>query len=287
MAPLVDRIWEPGYPPAVSAVTRILVADRDRSVHELVRSALAGGPYELSCVVDGQEALKEAGRWGPQLIILEAALPRMDGVSLVRMLRSKPEFALVPAIFLDSPDHLKKRISGFKLGADDFMPKPVKSDEIGPRVSLALQARDEARKTVQNLTPDGPEVEFSLEVAVFRGSLDEVGLPSLLTMIELEKKSGILVLILEPEKEKVRIYVRDGRVVVARYDTREEPRNTELIHRLLARSGGKFDFRPGRADRSDEVNLPTAHLLLDGARLLDEETQRIPKIELPDSDPSP
>ena len=249
---------------------RVLVADRDPTVHSIVKAGLASGRYEIAGVSDGQEALKKADLWKPDVILLEVALPRIDGVSLIRILRSKPDLALVPAIFLDDRDGLESRISGFKLGADDFMPKPLQSEDLDARIAIALNARDQARNTVQPPAPSAEEMEFSGVLAGFRGTLTQIGLPSLLSLMELERKIGVLVLILEPEQEKVRIFIRDGRVLQARYDKRPVPRNAELLYHLFSRTEGKFDFRPRAVMEDDEIRTPTARLLLEGARLLDE-----------------
>ena len=80
----------------------------------------------------------------------------------------------------------------------------------------------------------------------------------------------MLVLVLDPAKEKARLYFWEGRVVRAAYDKKDKPKNAELIYELLARTEGKFEFRNMVVDSKDEVHSPTAHLLLEGARLIDE-----------------
>jgi hypothetical protein len=86
----------------------------------------------------------------------------------------------------------------------------------------------------------------------------------------MERKTGMLVLILEPGKEKGRIYFSEGRVIRAAYDKKDRPKNAEMIYELLGHTEGKFEFRNVMVDTRDEVHSPTAHLLLEGARLIDE-----------------
>ena len=254
--------------------SRVLVADRDPTIHELVRSGLPDNVYSLTCVSDGQEALKAASEWSPDILMLEIGLPRIDGIGLVRTLRSKPGLSLVPAIFFDERKTLEPRISGFKLGADEFLPHPLNPEDLAPRISMALAASAAARKIVHAHEPGLAELEFSHVLAGFRGSLEQVGLPSLLSLMELERKTGMLVLILQDQKKKARIYLRDGKVLWAQYDKQEEPRDAELIYQLLAQTAGKFDFRPRAVTDTDRINLPTARILLEGARLMDEERRR-------------
>ena len=112
--------------------------------------------------------------------------------------------------------------------------------------------------------------DFSVMMTGFRGSLEQIGLPSLMTLMEIERKTGQLVVILEDLSDKARVYFLDGRVIRAKLDRKDSPRNAGLIYELFARSKGKFDFRPCGVDAKDEISLPTAMLLLEGARLLDE-----------------
>jgi len=90
----------------------------------------------------------------------------------------------------------------------------------------------------------------------------------------MERKTGILVLTLEPKQEKVRLYLSEGRVLRARVDKKEEPRNAELVYRLLARTRGKFDFRPAGVLQEDEIQSSTTRLILEGARRIDESQRR-------------
>jgi len=78
------------------------------------------------------------------------------------------------------------------------------------------------------------------------------------------------VLVLEPGKEKARLYFHDGRVMRALYDKKDRPKNADLVYELLGGTEGKFEFRNMIVDSKDEVHSPTAHLLLEGARLIDE-----------------
>jgi hypothetical protein len=107
-------------------------------------------------------------------------------------------------------------------------------------------------------------------MTAFRGTLDQIGLPSILSLVEMEQKTGMLVLVLDPGKEKARLYFSEGRAVRALYDKKDRPKNAELIYELLGRTEGKFEFRNMVVDGTDEIRNPTALLLLEGARLIDE-----------------
>lgn len=253
------------------AIVRILVADPDPSTAQVVTDALAARDCEVASASDGEVALRMAEQSTPDLVIVEPNLPRMDGLTLLRTLRSRPEFALVPALFLADRRSVEDQILGFKIGADDFMPKPLFGDELDLRVALALKVRDRTESSIRPRAPEGSD--WSVVMSGFRGGLEQVGVPSLMSLLESEQKTGMLVILLDDQKDKARIYFREGRVIRAHLDKRALPRNEELIYALLSRTRGRFDFRPSAVTGDDEIRSHTARLLLEGARRLDE-TQR-------------
>lgn len=251
---------------------RILVVDGEAATHRSVRAALEGRPYEVISVSDGGSALQVATRTPPDILLVEPDLPGVDGLTVVRTLRTRPEFALVPVIFLADRRRVESRILGFRIGADDFLPKPVNFMELDLLVTAALKAREETETRVRPRVQES--VDFSVPMMGFRGTLEQIGLPSLLSLLEMDRKTGMLVVILEPEKEKARLFLRDGHILRARLDHRTTPANADLVYELLGRTTGKFDFRPGVVDPGDEIRTPTTTILMEGARRLDETQHR-------------
>jgi hypothetical protein len=107
-----------------------------------------------------------------------------------------------------------------------------------------------------------------------RGDLAQVGLSSLLVLIEMERKTGLLQL-RAPQGPSAQILVRDGKVVHARLDDAEEPVDAECVYYLLTWGAGEFEFIACLVEGVDRVNVSTTHLLMEGARLIDEEN--VPK----------
>lgn len=249
---------------------RILVVDDDPLTHMAVRAALKTRGYEILSAHDGQEGLDVAGRIIPDLLILDIMMPKLNGWSLIRILRTRPEFALSPVIFMTSRASAEDRLLGFKLGADAYLPKPVNYEELDLRVGNALLRRKHIESLIH---PPDSRPAAADSPAALHGTLDQLGLPSLLTIFEMERKSGVLSLALTAENEKARIHLEEGRVVRARLEGKESPRNAELLYFLLSRTQGKFEFRPGAVPPGDEVGSATPQILLEGARRIDE-TQR-------------
>jgi DNA-binding response OmpR family regulator len=242
----------------MSAV-RILIVDDDAWILKMVSTVLDKRGYTIDIAADGREALERVSAHTPDLVITDVMMPHLDGWALIRKLRARPETAFTPVIFLTALGSDDDRIRGFRLGADDYLPKPFRFEELDLRVQNALRrvgrSKDEARQAV---APQ-PGVQ---------GSLEQLGLSALLMMLDMEKKSGVLVL--AHKGETARLFVRDGRVVRAAIDGRPEPRGAQCVYHVLRWPEGRFDFSSLDVDMEDEVQSSTAHLLMEGARLIDE-----------------
>ncbi len=259
---------------------RILVADDDAWILRMVTTVLEKRGYEVDTAADGQDAFEKATENPPDLVITDVMMPRMDGWELVRSLRAHSEFAFTPVIFLTALSSDDDRIRGFRLGADDYLPKPFRFEELDLRVANTLRrsamVERAARERIDNATaPEGPapSADASGPHTALGGSLEQVGLPSLLTLLEMERKSGILVLVSDTTDEIGRIFVRSGRVVSALIENRDAPRNEECVYFLLGWCAGSFSFSALDVDMEDEVNQSTTHLLMEGARRVDEQTR--------------
>ena len=106
--------------------------------------------------------------------------------------------------------------------------------------------------------------------AAFRGTLQHFGLSSVLTVLEMERKSGLLVVSGPEVTEIARIFLRHGRVVRARLQARRHLEKQDVVYDALGWSRGSFEFFAVEVETEDEVGMTTARLLLEGARRLDD-----------------
>jgi DNA-binding response OmpR family regulator len=186
-------------------------------------------------------------------------MPRLDGWTLVKVLRARPELAHLPVIFLTALSSDEDRIRGFRLGADDYVPKPFRFEELDLRVAKTL------RRTQAMLF----DARNQMMGAGLKGDLAQIGLSALLVLIELERKTGLLT-VQNHEHQVGQILVRDGRVVHARLANREQPVDADAVYHLLNWSAGEFEFMTCVVEGPDRVGTSTTQLLLEGARQLDE-----------------
>ncbi len=238
----------------------VLVADDDAWISRMVATVLEKRGYSVETAVDGEDALARALARTPDLLITDVMMPKMDGWTLVRQLRSHPELAMMPVIFLTALSSEDDRIRGFRLGADDYVTKPFRFEELDLRVAKTLRR---AAQSVQ-------DTRDQLAGSGLRGDLSQVGLSSLLVLIEMERKTGLLQLRAPEEGLSAQILVRDGKVVHARLDDAEDPVDAECVYYLLTWGAGEFEFIACLVEGVDRVTVSTTHLLMEGARLMDE-----------------
>jgi CheY-like chemotaxis protein len=238
---------------------RVLIADDDAWILRMVSTVLEKRGYTVETATDGEDAFTRACRNPPDLLITDVMMPRMDGWALVRAVRARPEMGLVPVIFLTALSSDDDRIRGFRLGADDYVPKPFRFEELDLRVARILRR---THGMVQ-------EARDQLGTPGLHGDLGQIGLSALLTLVELERKTGMLTL-RGPGGTIAQILVRDGRVVHARLEETPDPVDVECVYHLLSWSGGTFEFLACDVEGPDRVQTPTMHLLMEAARLMDE-----------------
>jgi len=246
---------------------RILVVDDDPWILKMVTTVLRKRGHDIHVGRNGVEGLAKAKEIDADLIITDIMMPEMDGWDLVRKIRSTPGLSMIPVIFLTALSDDDDRIQGFRLGADDYLAKPFRFDELELRVEKAFRSKariDDLSGAVASARPQSAE----MPAAGIRGNLDQIGLSSLLVMMEMERKSGILVL--KHMEDAARLFLKSGRILAARFDNKAEPRGADAIYELLRWTAGKFDFSSLEVDMEDEINSSTTHLMLEGARLLDE-----------------
>ena len=110
---------------------RILVVEDEQRILNFLSSKLKASGYEVLTASNGLEGLEQAQAQEPHLIVLDLLMPKMDGLEMLKELRS---FSAVPVIILTAKGADADRIKGLQLGADDYLPKPFNPDELVARI---------------------------------------------------------------------------------------------------------------------------------------------------------
>jgi len=133
---------------------RILVVDDQRANSEILAEVLRKRGYDVVSLNSGSAALEEIARMRPDLVISDILMPGMDGYELCRTLRAQPATALLPVILVTTLDAQSERVPGLDAGADDFLTKPIKWEELFARVRSLLRVKslqDELKDLNQKL----------------------------------------------------------------------------------------------------------------------------------------
>ncbi|MDR0813983.1 MAG: response regulator transcription factor [Oscillospiraceae bacterium] len=118
-------------------MSKILIADDDPNIRELVRALLKSGGFEVIEAADGADALEKSADETPAMAIIDIMMPNMDGYELCRALREYYEN--LPVLMLTAKAELPAKVKGFELGADDYLTKPFEGDELLLRVKALLR----------------------------------------------------------------------------------------------------------------------------------------------------
>jgi len=125
---------------------RILIIEDDRDIVELLKFNLEEEGYELFAAFDGNAGVVSAGRYLPDLIILDIMMPVLDGWEVCRTLKEDKSTAHIPIIILSARSQEMDKVVGLELGADDYVTKPFSPRELIARVRAILR-RNRGKKT--------------------------------------------------------------------------------------------------------------------------------------------
>jgi len=126
----------------VDGTPLILVAEDDRAVRTALERALDLEGYRVHAVGDGEALLAAVAEVHPDLIVLDVMMPRLDGLSACRRLRSQGD--RTPILVLTARAEIPDRVSGLDAGADDYLPKPFALDELLARIRALLRRNHSA-----------------------------------------------------------------------------------------------------------------------------------------------
>ncbi len=118
---------------------KILIVDDEPNVLRFFGYALQIEGYEIVTAENGVEALNKVQAEHPDLVILDVMLPRMSGIEVCQQLRNNPETVGLPIIMLSARAQVADKVRGLQAGADEYVTKPVDSDEMVARVAALLE----------------------------------------------------------------------------------------------------------------------------------------------------
>jgi len=117
---------------------KVLLVDDEEHVRELVRTTLGDSDYEFHGATNGKEAVERSLSIKPDLILLDVAMPEMDGFEACKQIKSSPETKAIPIIMLTSKGQEADIKKGKECGADDYFVKPFSPLELLQKINEIL-----------------------------------------------------------------------------------------------------------------------------------------------------
>ena len=133
-----------------TAKQKILIVDDEPDILELIEYNLKKEGYQVFLAHNGQEAVAEAKKALPDLIVLDIMMPKMDGIEACRIMRTMPEFKNTFMVFLTARSEEYSEIAGFNVGADDYIAKPIKPRALVSRINAILRRNAPAEEVADN-----------------------------------------------------------------------------------------------------------------------------------------
>jgi uncharacterized protein (TIGR02266 family) len=234
----------------------VVIVDDDRLQSDLASSAFKARGDIVRIARDGLTGLALCLEEKPDVILTDVQMPKMDGWQMVRLLRARPNLAKVPILFLTSLSSESDRLVGYRLGVEDYVTKPPDPHDLMLRVDRAVLRAEQIHRSASNA-----------EREALRGELSQVGIQSILSFIEMERRTGVLRIV---SKENARLEIRDGNIIRAHLESLAKATPRGQLFRILDLDSGRFEFVQGEVTGPDEIQLPTSNVLIEHARLRDE-----------------
>jgi DNA-binding NarL/FixJ family response regulator len=138
---------------------RILIVDDEPLNVDYLEQELDSCGYATETATDGVEALERVAADPPDLVLLDVMMPRMDGISTLRVLKGDPETRLIPVVLMTALNAVEDRVRGIEAGADDFLSKPVDDRELLARIRTALDLKRAIDERVGELRSTSAHLE--------------------------------------------------------------------------------------------------------------------------------
>ncbi len=235
---------------------RVVIVDDSDMDRERSAAAFRERGDEALLATDGLEGLALCLRSRPDLIISDVQMPKVDGFQLLRMLKSRTALKDTPVILVTTLASVEDRRLGYRLGVADYVTKPFAPEALRERANRVLHRSNQA---LGSWRPSSTET--------LQGRLAELNLPSLLSFLEQERKTGTIYL----EHTRATITLLAGAPIRATQPGRaSDDSHAALIYDLLSSEEGRFEFVAGSVETTDMVQATTTALLMEYARRQDE-----------------
>ena len=150
---------------------RVLIADDQTELLMLMEQMIQAAGFDVSTATDGVEALRSVFELPPDIIVLDYSMPRKDGLEVAQDLKNNPLFAHIPIIICTAYSEKQTKLKGLSMGIDDYLIKPVDTDELIARIRMILKRNKLVLDTNPlSKLPGNPSIQARVEREIQKGS---------------------------------------------------------------------------------------------------------------------
>ena len=120
-------------------MAKILIAEDERDIRDLVAFTLRFAGYEVFAAANGEEAVDMAPKVNPDLILMDVRMPRMTGYEACRLIKLNPDLKDIPVVFLSAKGQEAEIQQGLEAGAEEYLLKPFAPDQLTSHVKTILE----------------------------------------------------------------------------------------------------------------------------------------------------
>lgn len=254
----------------------VLVIEDDEWVSGLLASAIHGAGYDVAVCATARAGLETAASMQPDCIICDVDLPDQDGYWVARNVRTQPSrVSVTPFLFLSGFDDQDSRLEGFHVGADVYMTKPFRVDEVVAQVGALVTMASRLRQRRDSLlsAPESVQAGSAIE-----GDLSQMSIATVLTVLEMERRSGTFEV--TSKKRRAALDIAQGLVVDGTVGGTKVSALTAM-RTMLGWQVGRFSFTPTAPKPIPEQQKSIGAFLIEAVRLDDEEARL--ELDLPPS----
>lgn len=252
---------------------RVLIIEADEWVSAMLAKFLGDAGYEVHLATGAREGFDKVRELAPDCILCDVSLPDIDGFWVARRVRTEASpVATTPFLFLTEADDFESRLQGLHVGADLYLTKPFRNEEVVAQVGALIDMANRLRQTRDSMVSDPSGPPSGHGPMAFQGDIAHMSLATVLTLLELERRSGRLK-VKNDEGRVATLELSEGAFASASLDGRSwQP--TEFLREVLRWKRGSFQFRASQVDAPHGSRQAIGHLLLEAMRLEDEATNK-------------
>jgi two-component system OmpR family response regulator len=252
---------------------RVLIIEADEWESALLAKFLGDAGYEVHVAAEAREGFDKVRELMPDCILCDVSLPDIDGFWVARRVRTESSrVATTPFLFLTEADDVEARLQGLHVGADLYLTKPLRNDEVVAQVGALIDMANRLRKTRDSMVSDPTGPASAPGSMAFQGDIAHMSLATVLTLLELERRSGRLK-VTNDQGRTATLDLSEGAFAAAALDAKAwQP--TEFLREVLRWKRGSFQFRASKIDAPRGTRQAIGHLLLEAMRLEDEASNK-------------